>query len=137
MKKIRAAVNFPYGPLVLIILIAFFIRVYNLAYNSPFVDEAQYIVLGKKVLAGHWQEAGPFSWVGGMPLFYPPLAAIFGFFGIVGARFLSAVLGTLSVYLIYEFAKSIKLDETEKTNQTIGLISAALLVVLAIPIYLT
>src|SRR3989344_293905 len=121
----------------LIILIAFTIRTYNLNYNSAFLDEAQYLVLGKKVLAGHWQESNPFSWVGGMPLFYPALSAIFGSFGIIGARFLSVLLGTLSVYLIYEFTKSLKMSGKERSDEVIGTISAAFLAVLAIPIYLS
>ena len=137
MKKLKLLIKFPTAPLVLIILISFVIRVYNLSYNSPFLDEAIYLVLGKEVLGGHWQEAAPFSWVGGMPLFYPPLSAIFGNFGIIGARVLNVLLGTLSVYLMYEFAKSLILSGKEKTNEVIGLVSASFLGVLAIPIYLS
>lgn len=127
----------PIGILGLILLLAFSIRVYNLNYNSPFLDEAQYIVLGQKVLAGHWQEANPFSWVGGMPLFYPTLSAVFGVFGIIGARFLNVLLGTLSVYLIYEFTKSLLFSNNERENKIAGFVAAGFLGVLAIPLYLS
>src|SRR3989344_3910157 len=93
LKKLLYFSKFPTGILALILLISLAIRVYNLNYNSPFLDEAQYIVLGQKVLAGHWQESNPFSWVGGMPLFYPTLSAIFGVFGIIGSRFFNVLLG--------------------------------------------
>ena len=137
MNKLRLITKLPTAPLILIIVISFLIRIYSLNYNSPFLDEAQYLVLGKKVLAGHWQEANPFSWVGGMPLFYPPLSAIFGNFGILGARMLNVLLGTLSVYLMYEFSKSLVLSSKERANEIIGLVSASFLGVLAIPIYLS
>lgn len=116
---------------------SFSIRVYNLNYNSPFLDEAQYIVLGQKVLAGHWQESNPFSWVGGMPLLYPPLAAIFGTFGYIGARFMNVIFGTVSAYLLYVSAKNLQISHKGKTNEIIGLISSALLGFLAIPLYLS
>jgi 4-amino-4-deoxy-L-arabinose transferase-like glycosyltransferase len=129
---------YPFIPLAVVLLAAFGIRVYHLNYNSPFLDEAQYIVLGRKVLAGHWQEAAPFSWVGGLPLLYPPIAAVFAFFGgVLGARFLNVLLGTLAVYLVYEFARNLKLLDGERNNNTLGLIAAAFLSVLAIPIYVS
>ena len=103
MKKLKLFAKIPNNLLTLILLASFIVRVYNLNYNSPFLDEAQYLVLGKKVLQGHWQESAPFSWVGGLPLLYPPLVAIFGIFGILGARFLNVIFGTVSVYLLYEF----------------------------------
>ncbi|OGY26539.1 MAG: hypothetical protein A2Z42_01435 [Candidatus Woykebacteria bacterium RBG_19FT_COMBO_43_10] len=137
MNYFKSIIRFPTGLIILIILISFGIRVYNLNYNSPFLDEAQYIVLGKKVLAGHWQEADPFSWVGGMPLFYPTISAIFSFFGILGSRLFNVILGTVSVFLIYLFSKSLGLSNDDKKNEIIGLISASFLVVLAIPIYLS
>lgn len=125
------------APLFLILFFSFLIRLYNLNYNSPFLDEAIYLVLGRKVLAGHWQEAAPFGWVGGMPLFYPAISALFGTFGILGARFLNVLLGTFSVYLAYEFAKCLQLSDQQKTNERIGLIASAFMGILAIPIYLS
>lgn len=137
MKQLSVLTKSTAAPVILIVIISFLIRIYNLNYNSPFLDEAQYIVLGDKVLADHWQEGDPFSWVGGMPLFYPPLSAFFANFGILGARFLNVLLGTLSIYLMYEFSKSLLLSNKERINEIIGLVSAGFMGVLAIPIYLS
>ena len=137
MKKQLHVSKIPHFILAAIILFAFAIRIYNLHYNSPFLDEAQYIVLGQKVLTGHWQEANPFSWVGGVPLFYPPLAALFGMFGITGARFLNVLLGTFSVFLIYELTKSLQLSSKSEQNALAGYIASGLMAVLAIPVYLS
>lgn len=129
--------KFPNPVLLLILIISFGIRVYNLNYNSPFLDEAIYLELGRQVFSGEWKQEDPYSWVGGNPLFYPTLSAIFGIFGIVGSRFLNVILGTLSVFLIYYFTKNLKLSETRKINEIIGLISAAFLSVLSMPIFLS
>lgn len=129
---------FPTGLLLLILLVSFCIRVINLNYNSPFLDEAIYQTLGKQVLAWQWQVEDPYAWVGGNPLFYPTLSAIFSFFGgIVGSRFLSVVLGTFSIYLMYLFAKKLHFSKNKKTNEIIGLLSSAFLGVLAMPIFLS
>ncbi|HLD01554.1 MAG TPA: hypothetical protein VJC10_01635 [Patescibacteria group bacterium] len=137
LKKLLYFSKFPTGILALILLISLAIRVYNLNYNSPFLDEAQYIVLGQKVLAGHWQESNPFSWVGGMPLFYPTLSAIFGVFGIIGSRFFNVLLGVLSVYLIYEFTKSLRFSSNESEDKVTGFIAGSFLAILTVPIYLS
>lgn len=122
----------------MILLVAFGIRAYNIDYNSPFLDEALYIVLGDKVLSGHWQEEDPFGWVGGMPLLYPPLSALFAKVGgVIGARFFNVLLGTLSVYLLYEFARSLRIAKEEESNAYIGLIAAAMLAVLSVPVFLS
>lgn len=135
MKKIKHSLTLLI--LIVILFVSFSLRIFNLNYNSPFLDEAQYIVLGQKVLAGHWQESNPFSWVGGMPLFYPTLSAIFGVFGVFGSRFLNVLLGMLSVYLIYEFTKSLLFSSNERENKIAGLVAAGFLAVLANPLYLS
>lgn len=138
MAYIKYLFTFPTNLLLVILLLSFLIRVVNLNYNSPFLDEAIYLTLGKQVLSWQWQSEDPYAWVGGNPLFYPTLSAIFGFFGgIVGARFFSVLLGTFSVYLMYQFGKILKLSKEEKTNQLIGLISSAFLGVLAMPVFLS
>jgi len=125
-------------PLTLIIIGAFFLRIINLDYNSPFVDEAIYLQLGRKVLTNTWAEVGPFMWVGGMPLFYPPLSAIAGFFGgVIGSRLLNVVLGTISVFFLYHFAKNLRLSENEGTNEFIALFSSLVFSFMGIPIYLS
>ena len=127
-----------YNPLVLIILAAFLFRVINLNYNTPFLDEAIYIKLGEKVLEGHWQEESPFSWIGGMPLFYPSLSALFyNIGGLLGSRLLNVLLGTLSVYLLYGFTFKLHLSDISDNNEFIAGISAFLLAVMSIPVYLS
>lgn len=121
----------------LLLLTGFLLRVINLDYNSPLVDEAQYIVLGQKVFAGRWEQEAPFSWVGGMPLFYPPLAAMFSMAGgVIGARFFSVVLGTLAIYLLFELVRHLDLISKSSRN-AVGFLAAGLLAILAIPVYLS
>src|SRR3989304_10223442 len=78
---------------------SFLIRAVNLSYNSPFNDEAIYIVIGKMGLfGGDWTSYNAASWMAGLPFLYPPLAGVgFELGGIVGARMLSVVFGVLSV----------------------------------------
>src|SRR3989344_7587039 len=92
-------------PLAIILVLAFLIRIINLNYNSPFLDEAIYINLGKEFWKGHWSELfSDISWVGGFPFFYPPISAIFhAAVGIVASRFFYVVLGTAAVFLNYKF----------------------------------
>lgn len=119
-----------------IISAAFLIRVINLNYNSAFLDEATYIVLGKKILAGHFREvAGSVSWVGGLPFLYPPLSAIFfSMGGILGSRFLNVFLGTFAVFLIYYLAKSLSIFKEEEDNKIVGLLASSFLATSTIPI---
>lgn len=122
--------------LVIILSWAFLLRIFNLNYNSPFVDEAQYVVLGQKVLAGVWEDAYPFSWVGGMPFFFPPMVALFYMFGgIMGARLLNVLLGTASVYLVYEWTKRMQFQKNYVHK--IGLIAALFFSFLSVPLFLS
>lgn len=124
--------------LLIILLISFGIRVYNLNYNSPFLDEAIYLTLGRQVLTWQWQPEDPYTWVGGNPLFYPAFSALSGMVGgIVGSRFLNVLLGTFSVYLLYRFGKMLNLSKVTKTNEIVGLISAAFMGILAMPVFLS
>lgn len=122
--------------LTFIILLASVVRLIHINFNSPFLDEAIYIVLGRKILEGNLKEVlSSVSWVGGFPFFYPLLSAIaYSLGGILGSRILNVVLGTLSVFLIYHFAKQLKLLANEEGNKIVGLISSAFLATSAIPI---
>lgn len=124
--------------LILVILIAFAIRVYNLNYNSPFLDEAIYIMLGKALFNGTFNDHTPFNWVGGMPMLYPTISALaYVAGGIVGARLINVILGTVSVYLMYEFAKNLHLWNEKHGDRTTGIFAALFLAVSAIPISLS
>ena len=121
----------------LILLVGFLLRVIHLNYNSPFVDEAQYVVLGQKILAGRSEEEAPFSWVGGIPYFYPPLSALFSLAGgVLGARFLNVLIGSSMIYLMYRFVQYLELS-VRKYKEIIALLAAALIAILGIPIYLS
>ncbi len=122
--------------LFLILLLAFLIRTINLNYNSLFLDEATYIVLGKKFLDGDFADViGAVSWVGGFPLFYPLLSAtFFSIYGILATRFLNVILGTVSVFLIYYFTNQLQLFQNLQQNKTAGLVAAAFLSTSTIPI---
>jgi hypothetical protein len=103
------------GALVLGILF----RIWEINYNGPFLDEAIYIVQGKKVFDGTWQSDAPFSWIGGMPLFYPPLSAFaYGVGGIVGTRLLNVALFGIATFFVFKtivelsFFKGVKILNT-------------------------
>ena len=123
-------------PLAIILVLAFLIRIINLNYNSPFLDEAIYINLGKEFWKGHWSELfSDISWVGGFPFFYPPISAIFhAAGGIVASRFFNVVLGTASVFLIYKFTREIFPVSSEKESKTAGLVASGLMATSTIPI---
>ena len=79
-------IKFPFNILLAISLIAFFVRIYNLNFNSVFIDEAFYIVIGKNILSGNLsQVVNDITWVGGFPFFYPLFSALsYEVGGIVG-----------------------------------------------------
>lgn len=120
-----------------IIFVAFLIRVVNLNYNTPFLDEAIYIVLGKKILDLQIaQIAGSISWVGGFPFFYPLLSAIYySVGGIFASRLLNVILGTTIVYFVYLFARSLKLLDTRNENKWVGFGAAMFMATSASAIY--
>ncbi len=91
---------------ILAMLAALIIRSVNLNYNSPFNDEAIYVVVGKEGLfEGDWTTRVPFEWVAGIPLFYPSLAAIgYKLGGIVGARFLNILIFGLTLGVVHQIA---------------------------------
>lgn len=136
MKRIESIFQFPTLLLAVVLTVAFLIRVYNLNFNSIFVDEAFYILVGKKILEGQIAEAArDTSWLGGFPFIYPLLSGIFyNIAGIIGSRFLNVILGTVSVLFMYLGTKELSLFEKTKNNETAGIIAASLLAIAAIPI---
>lgn len=125
--------------IIVVLELSLIIRLINLNYNSPFIDEAMYILLGRKVLSATWQAENPFAWVGGMPLLYPPLSALFSKVGgVIGSRFLSALLGTASVFLLRIFATRLHLFGKKKhLNTATGIISALFLGISSVAIWLS
>ena len=83
----------------LIILASFAVRVYNLNYNSPFNDEAVYIVVGKlQIFQKDFWSYNANAWMGGNSFFYPTASALaYVSGGIVGSRLLNVLFGVLAV----------------------------------------
>lgn len=129
-------VNFFKITLLFIALAAFLVRFVNLDYNSIFLDETIYILLGKKLLGGSTQEVvESISWVGGFPFFYPAISAfLYTAGGILATRFLNVLLGTVTVLLFYYFTKQLIFF---KRAQTSALFAAFFLATSAIPIFLS
>ena len=131
--------RFPYVFLLAIAVVAFVIRAYNLSYNSIFVDEAFYIVIGQDILAGKIVEVyGAISWVGAFPFIYPLFSGIFySLGGIIGTRLLNVELGTICVVLVFLFTRSLNLFSDKRSNNIAGLVAASLLATTAVPIQLS
>ncbi len=87
--------------LVLILLpLIFGIRVFNLQYNTLFVDEAIYAIVGRDILAGA-ADNSTLGWMYGSYL-YPTLTALMNNLGgVVGMRVLSAVFSTIAAAFVY------------------------------------
>jgi hypothetical protein len=119
-----------------VLCIALEMRLYQLNYNSPFLDEAAYIVIGRQILDGHFG-AGieALTWMGGFPFFYPLFSAgayVLG--GIVASRIIVACLGTVLTYLIYRFTNQLTLLTTTWQNRMAGIIAAAWFATSTIPL---
>jgi hypothetical protein len=120
----------------LILIIAFLLRLYNLNFNTPFLDEAQYILVGQSILSGDIQSGiVATSWVGGSPFLYPVLSAFFyQFGGILGSRFFSVLLGTVNVFLMYQFTKQLFYFRNSTRNKKAGLIAAVFMALTTVAI---
>ncbi len=114
--------------LVGVLIFSVMIRLFNLNYNSPFLDEASYIIHGKNMLQGKGESGFGFDWIGGMPFLYPVISTIFyNIGGIVGSRALNVFFGTTSIYLFYRIVKNVKLFDSVSLNRSNGIIAALLL----------
>ena len=87
---------------------AFLVGIYNLNYNSPFSDEAIYIVIGKMGLFQHdWFSYNVSSWMAGLPFFYPSVTATaYAIGGIVASRFMNVLFGMfmlIEIFFITQF----------------------------------
>lgn len=122
--------------LIIIVVVAFILRMYNINYNTAFLDEAQYITEGLKILSGNIESGiGAVSWIGGSPFMFPMLSALFyAVGGLIGSRLFMVILGTVCVYLMYLFTKELLFFKTEKSNERAGLIAAAFMAVTTIAI---
>jgi 4-amino-4-deoxy-L-arabinose transferase-like glycosyltransferase len=120
-----------------ILLVALATRVINLNYNTPFNDEAIYIVVGKLGLfQKDWQTYGAANWMAGWPYLYPSLAALgYVFGGIVGSRFLNVLLGMLTFEIIYLL--TLEYLPSGKHSHLSGLIAATLIAATPVSFYVS
>jgi 4-amino-4-deoxy-L-arabinose transferase-like glycosyltransferase len=122
--------------LLVIIGIGFILRVINLNYNSPFNDEAIYIVLGRLGLfQGDWWTYNAAAWMAGQPYIYPSLSAIaYITGGIIGSRFLNVIFGVLAIEAVFNFTRLIS---PSKDKDLAGLISALVLATAGVSLYIS
>src|SRR5688500_6963109 len=94
LKSALTLLHTHYFALTTILFGAFLLRAHNLNYNSPFIDEAMYIVVGKwGFLQKDWLTFDAASWMLGHPYAYTPLTSLaYLSGGIVGSRFLNVIL---------------------------------------------
>jgi len=112
----------------LTLFLIFLSYIINLNYNTPFNDEAIYIVIGRLGLfAGDWFTYGAGFWMAGFPFFYPSFTALaYQIGGIIGSRFLNVVFGIMAIEEIYRFTRQLRLFDPD-TNQLAGIIAATVL----------
>ncbi len=122
-----------------ILLLAFALRVINLNYNSPFNDEAIYVVLGRLgIFQGDWWTYNAAGWMAGQPYVYPPLTAIsYALGGILGSRFLNVVLGVLAVEAVFVFTYLIPSNLKQKEKKVAALIAATIIAVSTAALYVS
>jgi putative effector of murein hydrolase LrgA (UPF0299 family) len=113
--------------LVVLILVTFTIRLVNLDYNTPFNDEAIYVVVGKMgIFERDWWTYNASVWIPGLQYFYPSLTAIaYTFGGIAGSRFLNVFFGVLMVEVVF-FLTMFLFEKIDKKAVIAGIIAASL-----------
>lgn len=111
----------------LLIISAFLVRIINLNYNSPFNDEAIYIVIGRMGLfANDWWSYGAKLWMAGLPYIYPPMSALaYEVGGLLGSRLLNVIFGVMLIEEVVRFVRLLNLFD-EKTNKSAALIAGFL-----------
>ncbi|OGM13646.1 hypothetical protein A3A76_02900 [Candidatus Woesebacteria bacterium RIFCSPLOWO2_01_FULL_39_23] len=110
----------------LIIFPALIVRIINLNYNTPFNDEAIYVVVGKMGLfANDWWSYGARLWMAGLPYLYPSLTAMaYQVGGIIGSRLLNVFFGVFLVEEVYRFTRMLNIFNSKKYNLPAALIAS-------------
>ncbi len=109
--------------LISVLIVAFVVRVIDLNYNGPFVDESfQTMVL----------KFGNVFYITGEAYLWPVISNIFyKIGGIIAVRFVAAVFGTLTVGFVYKIAEIFS-QKFNKDNNYVGFL-AALVFSLSLP----
>jgi hypothetical protein len=105
-------------PLAAVLAFCFVLRVVNLDYNGPFIDESFHSI----VIA-----YGNVGYLTGEVFLYPLVShTVHALSGLVGARFLSAVFGTLTVGCVYKLAEIVARRIVPTGEEAIVAFAAAL-----------
>lgn len=120
-----------------IIGLAFGARVVNLDYNSPFNDEAIYIVVGRLgIFEWDWWSYNARSWMAGQVYVFPVLTALaYVSGGIVGSRFLSVLFGLVMVEAVVVLAMI--LTKEGRASRLAGMIAGGLIAFLPASIFVS
>ena len=119
-----------------IIFIALALRLINLNYNSPFNDEAIYVVIGTDgIYNNDWATLDAFTWMAGSPFAYPVVSAfLYKIGGLETVRFGNVVFGILTIYIA---ALTASLFRPKKEKKTTFLITLSLLAFMPISFYIS
>lgn len=122
-----------------IIVLSFISRLYNLNYNTPFNDEAIYIVLGKLGLFNwDWWSYNAKAWMAGYPYVYPVMTAaayVLGG-GIWGSRFLNVLFNILTIPLIFSITRTLVGRESDK-GYIAGIIASVVIATASISLFVS
>ena len=122
--------------LVLLLGVCFWLTLNNLNYNSPFNDEAIYVVIGRMGLFQRdWTTYSAQNWMAGSQFFYPPLTAIaYSLGGITASRFISIIFGLLAIISLSWIAKLIS---SSQARLTAPIITTAVFGLSSVSLYLS
>ncbi|MCX6704626.1 MAG: hypothetical protein NTZ07_04265 [Candidatus Woesebacteria bacterium] len=116
-----------FAPIILIVFLALFLRLYNLERRTPFdADQEEIAGRAKELLSGHPVLLGPKTSLGGFSI-GPGFTYLWGLSGIftngnpIAGAYTSVFLGAGFIILVYFFTRKIY---TEKTALILSLISA-------------
>lgn len=102
------------------------VRLLNLNYNSPFADEAIYVVIGRLGLfQNDWVTYNPASWLAGLPYLYPSIAALtYVIGGITASRLFNILLNVLLVAVVFKLTTRLFTGKSEEQKLFAGAIAA-------------
>lgn len=103
---------------------AFLVRLYNLSYNSPSIDEAIYVMIGRLGLfQNDWWSYNPSTWLAGLPYIYPTIAATtYMLGGIMASRLFNIILSLLLIEAVYNLTLTIiKSKDNLKRHMAAGI----------------
>ncbi len=124
--------------LLIFLALGFFARVKNLNYNSPFNDEAIYVVVGQVGLfKGDWYSYNAASWMAGSQYIYPSITAIaYRVGGIVGSRVVNVIFGIGLTFFAY--LTILKIVKPQDGNRYLsGFITLGILTFFPVGIYVS